>query len=61
MIDESKVGSAKAVAAQPEFVDMSEAPLPTPTTVRRRNSLPIQLWRFGALNLRMIDMIRKGH
>lgn len=40
---------------------IAQAPLPTEKTVRRRTSLPTQLVRFGAINLRMIKIILKGH
>ena len=37
------------------------APLPTPRTLRRRRSIPLQLCRFGMINLRMLPMVRKAH
>ncbi len=37
------------------------APLPTAKTLRRRRSLPLQLWRFALINLKMLRMIGKGH
>lgn len=40
---------------------ISQAPLPTPTTLRRRKSLPYQVYRFFVINLRMIRVIIKGH
>jgi hypothetical protein len=40
---------------------VASAPLPTPKTVRARNNLPLQAWRFVAINLRMVKIIRKGH
>jgi hypothetical protein len=40
---------------------IAAAPLPTDKTVRSRTSLPTQLMRFGAINLRMIKIILKGH
>jgi hypothetical protein len=42
-------------------VDISKAPLPTPETVRARTNLVVQVWRFAAINVRMMKMIRKGH
>ena len=39
---------------------IASAPLPTGKTLRRRKSLPFQVWRFAALNLRMLTMITKG-
>jgi hypothetical protein len=41
--------------------NIAQAPLPTEKTVRRRTALPTQLYRFGAINLRMIGIILKGH
>ena len=40
--------------------NIASAPLPTEQTLRRRKSLVFQLWRFAALNLRMLTMITKG-
>jgi hypothetical protein len=40
---------------------IAAAPLPTPRTLRRRSSIPLQLWRFGQINLRMLRMVRKAH
>ena len=40
---------------------IAQAPLPTPKTVRSRTNLPVQAWRFVAINLRMVKIIRKGH
>jgi len=37
------------------------APLPLPRTLRRRSSLPVQLWRFAAINLKIVKMVTKGH
>jgi len=39
---------------------IASSPLPTDQTLRRRKSLVFQLWRFAALNLRMLTMITKG-
>ena len=44
-----------------EDAAVAAAPLPTPRTVRSRTSLPVQAWRFVAINLRMAKIIRKGH
>ena len=41
--------------------NIAQAPLPTEKTVRKRTALPTQLDRFGAINLRMIGIILKGH
>ena len=32
-----------------------------PRTLRRRRSIPLQMWRFGQINLRMLRMVRKAH
>ena len=37
------------------------APLPTEKTLRSRKHLLFQFWRFAAINIKMIKMIRKGH
>lgn len=37
------------------------APLPTPKTLRQRRSLPLQLWRFAWINVRMLRMVFKAH
>jgi len=34
---------------------------PTRRSLRRRQSVLVQLWRFLMLNLRMVRMIRKAH
>ncbi len=40
---------------------IASAPLPTARTLRRRNGLVTQAWRFIVINLRMIRMIRRSH
>ncbi|MGD9960999.1 hypothetical protein [Nocardioides sp.] len=40
---------------------IASAPLPTARTLRRRNGLLMQSWRFVVINLRMIRMIRRSH
>ncbi len=40
---------------------IAHAPLPTEKTLRGRKNLWLQIWRFIAINLKMIAMIRKGH
>ena len=40
--------------------DIASAPLPTAQTLRRRQSLFFQAWRFLALNRRFVSMIMKG-
>ncbi len=46
-------------AADP-VVDLSSAPLPTEKTLRMRRNLLYQATRFGAFNLRILRMVRKG-
>lgn len=40
---------------------IAAAPMPTPQTLRRRNSVLFQMWRFVVINLRMIRVILRGH
>lgn len=40
---------------------IARAPLPTPETLKARTSLPKQALRFGAINIKMVRMILKGH
>jgi hypothetical protein len=40
---------------------IAQAPLPTKKTLRFRKNLLIQMWRFVAINIKMVNMIRKGH
>jgi len=40
--------------------DIAKAPLPTASTLRRRQNLVVQAWRFAALNFRFLTMITKG-
>ena len=44
-----------------QTADLSRAPLPTETTLRRRQSVPIQLTRFAVFNARIMRMVLKGH
>ena len=41
--------------------DLSRAPLPTAATLRKRQSIPIQLTRFVVFNARIMRMVLKGH
>ncbi len=41
--------------------DLSRAPLPTEATLRRRQSLVRQFFRFIAYDLRIMRMVLKGH
>lgn len=40
---------------------LAVAPLPTSQTLRRRSSLPLQVWRFAVINLKIVRMVLKGH
>lgn len=40
--------------------DLSKAPLPTSSTLKRRRSIPFQLTRFAVFNARIMRMVRKG-
>jgi len=39
----------------------TEAPVPTRRTIRRRTSLPLQAYRFGAISWKMLQTIRRTH
>ncbi|MGA8047691.1 MAG: hypothetical protein WCA30_15635 [Dermatophilaceae bacterium] len=41
--------------------DLSRAPLPTADTLRKRQSIPLQLGRFVVFNARIMRMVLKGH
>lgn len=41
--------------------DLSRAPMPTAKTLRYRQSLVPQFFRFIAFNLRIMRMVLKGH
>lgn len=41
-------------------LDLSAAPLPTAKTLRKRRSLPAQLLRFVAFNLRIMRIVLRG-
>jgi hypothetical protein len=40
---------------------ISHAPLPTSKTLKFRKNIPTQIWRFIVINIKMLNMIRKGH
>ncbi|HVA52747.1 MAG TPA: hypothetical protein VNF05_04465 [Acidimicrobiales bacterium] len=40
---------------------ISSAPLPTARTLRARKNPAIQFWRFVAINIKMLKIIRKEH
>lgn len=56
----SNLYSAPAGAGEP-VADLSKAPLPTEKTLKARRSLPLQLTRFVAFDLRIMRMVLKGH
>ncbi|WP_293058198.1 hypothetical protein [Mycobacterium sp.] len=37
------------------------APLPTRTTLRMRQNLLVQFWRFARINLKMMRIVLSGH
>jgi hypothetical protein len=43
------------------IADLSRAPLPSASTLRRRRSLPVQALRFVAFNGRILRMVVRGH
>ncbi len=47
--------------SQLPVADLSKAPLPTARTLRRRQSLSVQLGRFAVFNTRIMRMVVKGH
>jgi hypothetical protein len=40
---------------------IAAAPLPTDATLKRRANLPYQLFRFLAINVKMMRVIARGH
>ncbi len=40
---------------------IASAPMPTDETLAKRSSLPYQIIRFVAINLKMIRVIVRGH
>lgn len=40
---------------------IDDAPLPTRATLRMRQSLVVQLWRFVRISFRMVRIIQGGH
>lgn len=47
--------------AVPDNLAASTAPMPTAHTVRMRTNLPLQVVRFGIVNLKMLRMVLKSH
>lgn len=68
LFSESEPTGGNAVPSPPHngvddqpVADLSGAPLPTRSTLRRRRSLPAQALRFLSFNLRIMRMVVKGH
>jgi hypothetical protein len=40
---------------------IADAPLPTPATLRMRQNLLVQFWRFIRINLKMMRIVYSGH
>lgn len=40
---------------------IADAPLPTHTTLRMRQNLLVQFWRFVRINLKMMRIVYGGH
>lgn len=40
---------------------IDSAMLPTKKTLKMRTSLPVQLFRFASINIRMLQMVLKAH
>lgn len=40
---------------------IADAPLPTRSTLRMRQNLFVQFWRFVRINLKMMRIISSGH
>jgi hypothetical protein len=49
------------VVTEPVFCDGRFAPKPSRGVIRGRTFLPVQLWRFAAINIRMLRVIFKSH
>jgi len=58
---ESGGGSSRAAGAPGIASSDTFAPRPSRRTIAMRTFLPIQLWRFLAINLRMARIIFKSH
>ena len=63
MTDDETNPAARAGGAPTDapVADLSGAPLPTADTLRKRQSLPLQTYRFAAFSARIMRMVRKGH
>ncbi len=40
---------------------IADAPLPTASTLRKRQNPAVQLWRFARINLKMMRIVTGGH
>ena len=40
---------------------IADAPLPTRATLRKRQNLLVQFWRFVRINLKMMRIVYSGH
>lgn len=60
-MSESEKSPQLTAPAGSTVVDLSKAPLPTKATLRRRQSLVGQFFRFVAYDLRIMRMVLKGH
>jgi hypothetical protein len=56
-VDDNIYTTANAQTAE----RIADAPLPTDATLRTRQNLPVQAWRFTRLNLKMLRIIYSGH
>ncbi|MDD4868608.1 MAG: hypothetical protein PHQ28_16300 [Mycobacterium sp.] len=57
-VDTDSIGSEVNVQTAESI---SGAPLPTRTTLRMRQNLLVQFWRFTSINLKMMRIIFSGH
>jgi hypothetical protein len=53
--------STEPVSSSEVPLAVTLAPAPTDKTLRQRTSLPLQGFRFAAVSMRMLNMIRKSH
>ncbi len=58
LVDDNSIGSDANVRTAERIAD---APLPTRATLRKRQNLVIQFWRFAHINLKMMRIIFNGH
>ncbi len=58
LMDNHAVGSEVDLRTAERIAD---APLPTRATLRKRQNLFVQFWRFIRINLRMTRIIFSGH